>query len=110
MEIIRKENRLIRNEGLKADIVLIHQLFPGLVRCQKSGHSRHGIDRCRPSPHDFSAQVDQTRVMTDMSMGEEDTTEPPLWITDLIEAIQLARELGGAVQQPTLLATGIDES
>ena len=62
----------IRGERADFDVVQFDQLTPRPVLFQERLHARHGVDGDGTAADDFPAQVNQSGVVPDMSMRQED--------------------------------------
>jgi hypothetical protein len=94
-----------RLRRVQDDVAQRDELVPGRVRFEEPRQGRGGVDRHAVGPDDLTSQVDETRVVADVGVGEEEATEGGAIHPSLTrghELGQLLREVGRGVDHPGL--------
>ena len=80
------------------DVAPLRKVAPWKIVIQEAFHSREGVNRGAPGPHDFVSQVDEPRVVADVGVGQKKAGAVAR--NDSVKKGNLAGKCRGAVDDP----------
>jgi len=81
------------------EVFILDQVVPWSIVCEEACHSRHYVSGDVLCIEDFSTELHQSCVVSDMCMSEEETTKSIVFISVIFDDMELVLDVRCRIEE-----------